>query len=64
MAARKKLKLEEAGSNAMFTKAQLIASDKFTNRADIINALLLDEKEYTVDAVNEKITKYMEGKVN
>lgn len=64
MAAKKKSNLKEASRNALFTKMQLLASDKFTGRKDIINALLSDEKEYTVEAVEEKITKYMKGKVN
>lgn len=64
MAAKKTEKNEEAVSSALFTKAQLLASDKFSDRTDILNALLLNEKKYTVESVEQEITKYMKGKVN
>ncbi len=46
-----------------FTKSQLISSKRFCDRRDILNALLKDDKEYTVEAVEQEILKYMKGKV-
>lgn len=46
-----------------FTKGQLLNSRKFRERRDILEALLEDGELYTVKAVEEKIKRYMKGKV-
>lgn len=46
-----------------FSKEQLLMSKHFQDRKDIVNALLSDEKLYTVKSVEEKIANYMKGKV-
>ena len=46
-----------------FSKEQLIASTRFWERRDILEALLETGKLYTVKAVEEKIESYMKGKV-
>ena len=46
-----------------FSKEQLIASSRFRDRRDILEALLETGKLYTVKAVEEKIESYMKGKV-
>lgn len=46
-----------------FSKEQLLMSKHFRDRRDIVNALLSDEKLYTVKFVEEKIANYMKGKV-
>lgn len=46
-----------------FTKGQLLHSRKFRDRRDILEALLKDGELYTVKAVEEKIKRYMKGKV-
>lgn len=58
--------MEAAGTGEMenrFSKGQLIASDRFRERRDILEALLIDGELYTVKTVEEKIEKYMKGKV-
>lgn len=45
------------------TKAQLLASQKYANRQDILNALLEDGKTYTTEQVDVMIRKFMKGKV-
>lgn len=45
------------------TKAQLLASKKYANRQDIINALLEDGKTYTTAQVDALIEKFMKGQV-
>ena len=47
----------------VYTKAQLLASKKYANRQDILNALLDDGKTYTTDQVDALIEKYMKGQV-
>lgn len=46
-----------------FSKEQLIASSRFRDRRDILEALLVIGELYTVKAVEEKIESYMKGKV-
>lgn len=46
-----------------FSKEQLIASNSFRDRRDILEALLETGELYTVKAVEEKIESYMKGKV-
>ena len=64
----KKRDLEEALKAAdkmepEFLKEQLLASKRFEDRRDIIDALLEDGKLYSLTAVEEKIKDYRKGKV-
>jgi len=47
----------------VFGKEQLLTSDRYKGRHDLLDALLTDEKSYTVKEVDGKIEKYMKGKV-
>ena len=49
--------------NKKFTKEQILKSVMFENRRDLLTALLVDDKTYTLDAVNKILDKYMKGKV-
>lgn len=67
MAGKKKI-MEAAPANAgkvenKFSKEQLAASERFRDRRDIVEALLVNGELYTVRAVEEKIESYMKGKV-
>lgn len=44
-------------------KQQILASAKYTNRKDLVNALLEENKQYTMQEVEEMIEKFMKGKV-
>ena len=46
-----------------FSKSQLLVSEHFRDRRDLVDALLDDGGSYTVKSVEEKIEKYMKGKV-
>lgn len=48
---------------SLHTKAQLLASKRYANRQDIINALLEDGKTYTTAQVDALIEKFMKGQV-
>lgn len=52
-----------ASETAKYSKEQLLASERFRDRKDIVNALLSSDKEYTVSAVKNMIENYMKGKV-
>lgn len=47
----------------LFSKEQLLAAEHFQERKDIVNALLSSDKQYTVEAVEQMIEKYMKGQV-
>lgn len=46
-----------------FSKEQLIASARFRERRDILEALLDEGGTYTVKDVEEKVENYMKGRV-
>ena len=41
----------------------MLAAERFQERKDIVNALLSPDKQYTVEAVEQMIEKYMKGQV-
>lgn len=47
-----------------FSKSQLVESKRFSGLKDLLNTILEDGKEYTLDEVVSKVDKYMKGKVN
>lgn len=61
--ATKKEKAVATEIENLFSKEQLLSADRFQGRRDIVNALLSPDKQYTVEAVEEMIEKYMKGKV-
>ena len=46
-----------------FTKEQLLDSDRFRDRIDLVSTILSDGEEYTIEFVEEQIEKYMKGQV-
>ena len=46
-----------------FSKEQIATSKKYESRKDLINALLTDSETYTLEDVDEKIEKYLKGRV-
>lgn len=46
-----------------FTKEQLLDSDRFSDRKDLVSTILSDGEEYTIEFVEEQIEKYMKGQV-
>lgn len=54
---------EATATVPQFTKAQLMASNKYASRKDLIGALLDDKETYTTEQVDELIEKYLKGKV-
>ena len=42
-----------------FIKSQIIGSDKYKNRADLLNVLLEDDKEYTLSDVNKELEDFL-----
>ena len=46
-----------------FTKEQLLESDRFRDRKDLVSAILSDDGDYAIEFVEEQIEKYMKGQV-
>lgn len=46
-----------------FSKSQLVKCDKYKNRRDLVDALLDDNKKYTMKQVDTMIENFMKGKV-
>ena len=54
-------------AEAEFSKEQILRSQRFRNRHDILDALLVrfpEEATFTVSAVEELVDSYMKGQVN
>lgn len=46
-----------------FTKEQLISSKLFRNNKDILNVLIQDNEEISIDEAQKRIEKFRKGKV-
>lgn len=47
----------------IFSKEQLVSSERFRERRDILEALLRENEMYTIEAAEEKIENYMKSEV-
>jgi len=47
-----------------FSKEQLVKSKMFNGQQDLLNTILDEDKQYTLDEVASMVEKYMKGKVN
>lgn len=50
--------------DAMFSKEQILASNKYVDRRDALDAILEDNGVYTIEQVDSLLEKFMKGKVN
>lgn len=48
---------------AKYKKEQLITASRYHNRKDLVDALLDENKEYTIETVDMMIEKFMKGQV-
>lgn len=46
-----------------YTKAQLLGSERYRNRRDLLGALLKDGEAYTIEDADALLANYMKGKV-
>jgi hypothetical protein len=44
-----------------WSKAHLLISKKYKHQTDVLHAVLKDDEEYTVDQVDNLISKFMKG---
>lgn len=50
-------------TESTFSKEQLLSSERFRDRRDMLEALLADSERYTMQAVEQKMEDYRKGKV-
>lgn len=46
-----------------FSKEQILASAKYHNNRDLVDAILYEKKKYTIENVDSLVEKYMKGEV-
>ncbi|MDL2301329.1 hypothetical protein LJC58_03135 [Lachnospiraceae bacterium OttesenSCG-928-D06] len=66
MAAKKATNAETVQTTAepiQFSKEQILASAKFANRRDLVDALLDEKGKYTMEQVDELVNSFLKGKV-
>ena len=56
-------KKTEEKTEVLFTKEQVLNSKKYSNRRDVLGAILVDGKTYTQEQVDSLLEKFMKGKV-
>ncbi len=56
-------KKQDVKMELKFSKEQLLLSERFQERKDIIAALLHDGEQYTIKEAEERMEQYMKGKV-
>lgn len=59
----KKENVENKLEETKFVKSQIISSDKYKNRADLLNVLLEDDKEYTLSEIEKKLEDFLSREV-
>ena len=57
-------KTTEKKQETVFTKEQILASNKDAHRRDGLGAILKDDCTYTFEKVDSLLEKFMKGKVN
>lgn len=60
----KELEIQKDTEAIKYKKEQLLLSKKFENRKDVINIIVNDTEELTLDEVNKRIDTFMKGAVN
>lgn len=66
MAARKqegKETIKDPNAGLRFSKEQIVASERYRGKRDLVRALLSDGEKYARDAVDGLIENYEKGKV-
>ncbi len=63
MTARKKAE-DVQSVQTEFDKQQILASKRYGNKRDLVDALLNDNEKYTLETVDKLLDKFMKGRVN
>lgn len=63
MAEKAEHKKEDIRDMPEFTKEQILSSARFNRHRDLVEALLEQEKKYTMETVDNMIEDYLKGQV-
>lgn len=55
---------EKAAGMKVSSKKQILAAARYENRRDLAEALLEEERNYTMEEVDKMMSGFMKGKVN
>ena len=47
----------------LFTKEQILAANKYMDRRDVLNTILVDGQKYSIEKVDSLLEKFMKGLV-
>lgn len=61
--AEKKTKTITEKQEVLFSKEQILGSNKYANRRDVLGAILSDNDTYTLEKVDSLLDKFLKGKV-
>ena len=59
----KKENVENKSGETKFVKSQIISSDKYKIRADLLIVLLEDDKEYTLSEIDKELEDFLDREV-
>ena len=54
---------EAETTETAYTKEQILKSKKYREKRDLINALLVNGRSYTLNTVDDMIEKFLKGEV-
>ena len=57
------VRVQKTGESVQFTKSQILYAEKYSNRRDLVDALLDENKSYTIEDVDKMIDDFKKGKV-
>ncbi len=57
------MKVAKEKNEALFTKNQILSSANYRERRDLLSVLLKDDQQYSLQAVDQEIEKFMKRKV-
>lgn len=60
---KKRTNADAIKTEQKFSKAQIMVSERYVNRRDLVDALLDEKEVYTMTAVDDAIKNYMKGMV-
>lgn len=55
--------VQKVDEPVQFSKGQLLCAERYNDRRDLVEALLDEEKSYTIETVDKMIDGFMKGKV-
>lgn len=55
---------ETGAPESVFSKEQILQASRFSEHVDIIDALLENDRQYTISQVEDIVSRFLKGKVD